>query len=133
MKTYKWSDKSYDLITRDDKIVIPASLERPAVEWYHEHLLHPGASRLELTLRQHYTFIGLKTRVEQVSKACMTCKSLKKSHLKYRKVPVKTNPEWIPWHTLCIDLIGPYQFGKVNKEDKSKDTSVSLHLSLIHI
>ena len=99
-KTYTWSDKSYDLITRDDKIVIPASLERPAVEWYHEHLLHPGSTRLELTLRQHYTFIGLKTRVEQVTKACMVCKSLKKSQAKCGMIPVKANPEWIPWHTL---------------------------------
>ena len=55
----------------------------------------------------------------------MVCKSLKKSHLKYGKVPVKQNVEWIPWHTLCIDLIGTYPFGKKDK-DPNKDTYVEL-------
>ena len=48
-KTHTFSDKSHDLITRDDKIVLPAKLQRQAVEWYHVHLLHPGSKRPELT------------------------------------------------------------------------------------
>ena len=116
-KTFQHSDKSYELVTRDDKIVIPKSLETKATEWYHTHLLHPGETRLELTLRQHFTFIGLKPMVHKVCKACNVCRSLKKSQLKYGKVPPK-EPELIPWHTLCIDLIGPYNFGKKGKEVK---------------
>ena len=120
VKTFRHSDKSYELVTRDDKIVIPKSLERKATEWYHAHLLHPGESRLELTLRQHFTFIGLKTMVIRVCKACNVCRSLKKhNHKKYGKLPPK-DPELIPWHTLCIDLIGPYPFGT------GKD-AISLH------
>ena len=79
-KSYKFSDMSYDLITRDDKIVIPKSMEKEVTEWYHEHLLHPGEKRLELTLRQHYTFIGLGPMTQKVCKACMTCRSLKANH-----------------------------------------------------
>ena len=120
-KNYTFSDKSYDLITRDDKIVVPKSMEREITEWYHENLLHPGEKRLELTLRQHYTFIGLGPMTTKVCKACMTCRSLKANHKKYGKLPPKT-PEIIPWHTLCIDLIGPYHFGS----DKKK-TTVTLH------
>ena len=86
----------------------------------------PRLKRLELTLRQHYTFIGLRTQVERTCKACMVCKSLKKSHVKYGKVPVKTNVENIPWHTLCIDLIGPYPFGKVDKRHPERSTQVIL-------
>ena len=111
-QTFRYSDKSYELITRDDKIVLPKKLRRQAVEWYHVHLLHPGTKRLELTLRQHYTFIGLRSQVERTCKACMVCKSLKKSHLKCGKVPIKQNVEHIPWHTLCVELIGAYPFGK---------------------
>ena len=120
-KGYKFSDKSYDLITRDDKIVIPKSMEQEVTEWYHEHLLHPGEKRLELTLRQHYTFIGLGPMTQRVCKACMTCRSLKANHKKYGKHPPK-EPEIIPWHTLCIDLIGPYTFGS-----EKKGTNVTLH------
>ena len=111
-KTFHHSDKSCELIVRGDKIVIPKRLERKAVEWCHTHLLHPGMTRLELTLHQHHAFVGLKTQASQVCKACMVCKSLKKSQLKCGKLPVKTNPEWIPRHTLCMDLIGPHTFGK---------------------
>ena len=120
-KNFRFSDKSYDLITRDNKIVVPQSMEQEVTEWYHENLLHPGEKRLELTLRQHFTFIGLAPMTRRVCKACMTCKSLKANHKKYGKLPPKT-PELIPWHTLCIDLIGPYPFG-----DEKKGTNVTLH------
>ena len=119
IKTFTHSDASYDLITRDDKIVIPKQMERTVTEWYHEHLLHPGEKRLELTLRQHFTFIGLVTRVQKVCKACAVCRSMKATHKKYGKLPPK-EAETIPWHTLCIDLIGPYPFGK-------KENEVTLH------
>ena len=83
--------------------VIPKSLERRVTEWYHTHLLHPGTKRLELTLRQHFTFIGLEPLVTRVCKACNVCHSLKANHKKYGKLPPK-EPE--------VDLIGPYEFGK---------------------
>ena len=118
-KKFRHSDKSYELVTRDDKIVIPKSLERKVTEWYHTHLLHPGEKRLELTLRQHFTFIGLGPLVTRVCKACNVCRSLKANHKKYGKLPPK-EPETIPWHTLCIDLIGPYDFG-------SNKNAVRLH------
>jgi hypothetical protein len=109
-KTFRHSDQSYDLITRDDKIVIPSGMTQEVTEWYHENLLHPGEKRLELTLRQHFTFIGLGPMTKRVCKACNVCRSLKANHKKYGKLPPK-EPELIPWHTLCIDLIGPYTFG----------------------
>ena len=39
------SDNSYQLISWDDKIVIPKSMQREVVEWYHENLLHPGETK----------------------------------------------------------------------------------------
>jgi len=36
-------------------------------------------------------------------------------------------PEIIPWHTLCIDLIGPCNFGVKNEKEPEKDTFVQLH------
>jgi hypothetical protein len=50
IKTFQHLDKSYKLVTKDDKIVIPNSLQRKATKWYHTHLLHPGETCLELTL-----------------------------------------------------------------------------------
>ena len=99
---FRYSDKSHELITRDGKIVLPKKIRRQAVEWCHVHLLHPSTKRLELMLRQHYTFIGLRSQVERTCKACVVCKSLKKSHLKCGKVPIKQNVKHIPWHSHAV-------------------------------
>ena len=39
------------VLCKEDKIVIPASLQHRAVSWYHHYLQHPGHSRLEETKR----------------------------------------------------------------------------------
>jgi hypothetical protein len=38
-------------LCKDDKLIIPASLQHRAVSWYHHYLHHPGHSRLEETTR----------------------------------------------------------------------------------
>ena len=44
-------------------------------------------------------------------KRCDICQRTKHFPDKFGKLPVKTG-ELIPWHTLCIDLIGPYKLGQ---------------------
>ena len=62
--------------------------------------------------------------VQRVCKACNVSRSLKRHNTKkYGKLPVK-DPELIPWHTLCIDLSGPYTFGK---KTEKVDDMVTLH------
>jgi hypothetical protein len=107
---YKHSDSAYDIVTRNGKIVIPLSLQLKATEWYHLYLLHPGETRMELTMGQHYCWKGMRNTIQKVCKACAICKTTKVRNSKYGLIPPK-NPETIPWHTLCIDLIGPYKFG----------------------
>jgi hypothetical protein len=57
-KTFQHSDKEYQLVTRDDRIVIPKSFERKATKWYHEHLLHPGECWKELCNTQYTCSAG---------------------------------------------------------------------------
>ncbi len=116
----KHSSYHYDIIVNgENKIVLPPKLQKAAVEWYHHFLCHPGETRMELTLRQHYDWRGLRTSVQRTCKACTFCKERKKRVSKLGKLPAKT-AEATPWHTLCIDLIGPYKMGKKEKE-------ISLH------
>jgi hypothetical protein len=42
------------LITRNERIVIPTSLQKRIVRWYHHILCHPGESRTEATIAQHF-------------------------------------------------------------------------------
>ena len=44
-------------------------------------------------------------------KRCDICQRTKHFPDKFGKLPVK-HGELIPWHTLCIDLIGPYKLGQ---------------------
>ena len=115
-KEFKHSNKSYDLVAKEDKIVLPKKLQQKATEWYHLHLLHPGETRMELTLGQHYCWVGMRKTILKVCQGCNICKRRKKRNKSYGEIPPKPEPELIPWHTLCIDLIGPYTFGKKEHE-----------------
>jgi len=122
-KPYIFSDDTYELITKNDKIYVPKYLQHKCAEWYHLTLVHPGEQRLELTIAQHYTWIGLKSTCERVCKRCENCAVSKKHDQKKDLLPPEPNPEIIPWHTLCIDLVGPYKFG----DEKKPETYIELH------
>jgi hypothetical protein len=48
LKTFSGGGKIRQLIVKNDKIVIPASLLRGIVDWYHTYLCHPGETCTEL-------------------------------------------------------------------------------------
>ena len=109
--TFAHGDKQFELITRDSKIVVPKSLEKKTAEWYHAILLHPGETRMELTIGQHYYWKNMRRTIQHVVGRCQTCQLTKPKTRKYGQLPEKT-ADAVPWKTLCIDLIGPYTIGK---------------------
>ena len=54
VKTFQGADKVRKLICYKDKIVISKSLQKRVVLWYHNHLQHPGETRTELCVKQHF-------------------------------------------------------------------------------
>ena len=50
IKSFCGGGKKVDLICRNDKIVIPTTLHRRVIEWYHSVLSHPGETRTEQNL-----------------------------------------------------------------------------------
>ena len=80
-------------------------------EWCHKHLMHPGETRTEMMIGQHFYWKGIHQTIVKVYKACTVCESSKKRGKAYGLLPVKM-AEIIPWHTLCVNLIGSYAFGK---------------------
>ena len=87
------------------------------VQWYHEILCHPGSTRTEDTIAQHFYWEGMRKTVRKTCGACDQCQRTKRYIKKYGKLPVK-QAEIKPWQTLCVDLIGPYKIGKKNKQVK---------------
>ena len=130
IKTFHGADKKYSLICRNNKIVIPKQLETRVVEWYHHALCHPGETRTELTIAQHFYWKNLRKTVHQVCSKCDACQFLKRNKKQYGKLPPK-KAEANPWDVLCVDLIGKYQFspksgGKEYKLKTKKGHSVYL-------
>ena len=123
-ESFKHGDKSYDLYTKDGKIVVPQVLQKKAVEFYHGLLMHPGETRTELTLGQHFTWKGMRKTVQAVCKRCTTCQLTKPRLQKLGHLPPK-RAEVTPWETVCIDLIGPYEIGE------GKDKAVLHCLTMI--
>ena len=118
-KIFRGGGKKYPLLCHSGKIVIPKTLQKRIVEWYHTTLLHPGETRTELTLRQHFTWKGLRNTVQEVCKNCPTCQRTKRSHKKYGIIPPK-EAEANPWEKLCVDMIGPYTI----KQGKGKEAKI---------
>jgi hypothetical protein len=54
-----------------------------------------GEKRLELMLKQHFTFIELNPMCVKVCKACQTRRTLKKNNKNYGEIPPKKEPELI--------------------------------------
>ena len=128
----KHGGETYELVTKGERIVLPASLQKKAVEWYHYTLLHPGETRTEATIAQHYFWKGMRDTVKKACARCPTCQLTKKTSQKLGHLPSK-KAEIRPWETLCIDLIGPYtikfpRMPKTRKNSKSKPQPVELTL-----
>ena len=67
-KDFRGGGTTRMLICHDDKIVVPKILQKYVVRWYHNHLLHPGAVRTELTIRPHLYWPNLRLDVRQYIK-----------------------------------------------------------------
>ena len=78
IKHFHGADKKYSLICRNNKIVIPKDLQEPMVQWYHKYLSHPGTTRTELTIAQHFYWKGLRNTVHDVCSKCEACQFLKR-------------------------------------------------------
>ena len=77
LDTFRGGDKDHRLICRKNKICLPTALQKKTVEWYHEMLCHPGDTRTEHTIRQHFDWKALRTTVHDVCKKCPTCQRAK--------------------------------------------------------
>ena len=62
----------------------------------------------------------MKQLISKTVKKCQLCQTVKRRTQSLGHVPPKQNPDAIPWHTLCIDLIGPYQLLPYAKRTKDK-------------
>ena len=116
LKSFCGGGKKRTLICRKEKIVIPTTLQRRVVTWYHDILCHAGETRTEQTLRQQYWWPNLRDSIHDVCSKCDVCQRTKRSTQKYGHLPAK-EAEADPWEVLCVDLIGPYTIKRRGKQN----------------
>ena len=63
LHTFNTAGRTRTLITKNNKMFIPLALQEPIVHWYHEQLCHPGQTRTELSVCQHFIWDRLSTTV----------------------------------------------------------------------
>ena len=85
LKSFSGGGKKRTLLCRDDKIVVPKSLQKRTVEWYHNQLCHPGENRTEQTIRGHFWWKTLHEDVRNACQKCDTCQCTKLSSSTARK------------------------------------------------
>jgi Reverse transcriptase (RNA-dependent DNA polymerase)./Integrase core domain. len=90
------------------RIVLPMALIPSALRWFHQLLLHPGATRMLLTINKHFTFPRMRSVIEDFVSKCDVCQRTKRSTTRDGLLPLK-DPELDPWYQVQVDLIGPWE------------------------
>ena len=64
VKDFTAAGRVCKLICCNGKIVVPKTLQIHGVQWYHVKLCHPGKTRTEQTIRQHFSWGRLTKTVK---------------------------------------------------------------------
>lgn len=97
------------LLTNDKGLVIlPESLQRNTIVWYHLLLQHPGYMRLCETLKLHFTWPGMMDQAKEYTKRCDACQRNKTHRPNYGKLPEPIPSSNIAWDCVAVDCVGPW-------------------------
>ena len=106
-KTFRGGGRQLTLLCKDKRIVVPKSLQQRLARWYHVNLMHPGITRTQLSVKQHFYWKNMDKDIEKICRTCVTCQRNKRTTKKWGHLPPKI-AEYHPWDTVCVDTIGPY-------------------------
>jgi hypothetical protein len=83
-------------VCKNGQLVIPKTLQVPAVRWYHHYLQHPGQTRLKEMMNTAMYWKGMRATIRSLTKSCKFCQINKRRSQKYGYLPPKT-AYTIPW------------------------------------
>ena len=105
---FMFAGQQIPILCYKGKMVIPSTLQKRIIDWYHSYLGHPGINRTEESISQHLWWPKMRDQITTSVKACQICQRNKKQRKHYGHLPPK-EAEAIPWDKLCVDTIGPYK------------------------
>ena len=116
-KEKKYSYKKVEeveLVHKDGKILVPPAARPRVLDWYHQHLVHPGIERMYSTIKINYTWSELLKDCEKYCKSCERCQLLKKTNKRKVGLLPEKKGELTKWLRVNVDLWGPKTVNNVN-------------------
>ena len=82
-------DKKYSLVYRKNKKCDSQITRKQVIEWYHNAICHPGETRPELSIAQHFSWRHLRKTIHAVCSKCKAYQFLKRNRKQCGKFPPK--------------------------------------------
>ena len=130
----------YDIILKDNRIVLPTIFHRTAVKL--AHVGHQGVQKTKALMRSKVFFIGMDNAIEDEINNCIASQSTG-----WPRQPAKIQPSLLPnevWDTLNRNFLGPlpngkYVFGIMDQRSRfplpgvTASTSVKNLIKVFHV
>jgi hypothetical protein len=101
-------DSKGEVLLRDTRLVIPASLQNQIIELAHES--HQGIAKTKALLRSKVWFPNIDKMTEEAVKKCLSCE-VNDNRLMHEPLQMSNLPK-APWLKLSIDFCGPVPTGE---------------------
>uniref|UniRef100_V5GSD8 RNA-directed DNA polymerase n=1 Tax=Anoplophora glabripennis TaxID=217634 RepID=V5GSD8_ANOGL len=91
-------------------LYVPRTLRRRLLEEYHDgpHAAHPGRDETQTAIQQKFWWPKLPRDVAEWVKSCAICAAVKAGPPQ-AKAPLRPRTPPEPWHTVSLDVLGPYE------------------------
>ncbi|MGL5707698.1 MAG: RNase H-like domain-containing protein, partial [Aeromonas sp.] len=94
------------ITSKTGRIIIPKSISKAFISYFHDKFEHPGTSSLYKTLRRFYHVEQIKSKIFEVNKECKLCQQYKKAKTNYGKLSGHLSTS-TPFKDISSDIYGP--------------------------
>lgn len=92
---------------RARQLYVPAAVRRDVLRVHHDDAGHPGYKETDRAIRLRYFWEEMPTTIRQYVRRCATCVATKPGAAR-KPAPLAARRPTAPWHTVSVDLMGPY-------------------------
>ena len=110
-------NQDHRIISNNHLLVIPTSMKDKLIRWAHDHPMAGHAGRIKTTHRliSRVYWVALRRDVYKYVQQCPLCQQFKYDNLPM-SMPMQQHIVTEPWHTIGIDLMGPFPMTQKQKQ-----------------
>ena len=75
LNTFCGGVKHLTLLCKDQRIVVPKTLQQRIAQWYHDNHMHPGILRFQLSIQHYFHWKIMPKDIERICETCNTCQT----------------------------------------------------------